>query len=792
MLNNNETITNPPSSPTMRNPMNPTTTNPTNMKKLEEEESTTTNPTNNNNNPTNKTTNEEHFVDNLAPQTKKTKLYEDIIPESEKFYNYYFNIQKIVETKEEMSKLIYTLQQPLPLTFRINDALPENLILQIKKQIENFKLELNKFYFNEKEKIIVTESEMLQEKSQQSQEGLQESLQKSQENNFVMLDILNLKDIDPLIYQVVPNISKKKIKNFNEFLKFRDFLIKLNDIGFVTRQELVSMIPPLCFTKKLKSQHNTLQENTLSQIYGYVDMCSAPGSKSTQMCEYLLQCQPNKFLICNDIDKKRLHTLNTNINNRMPYQLLSNIIITHHNAITLHQLLKNIPIYGIICDAVCSGDGTLRKSVDLWQRWNYDLGHVNHVNQISILVSAMNIILNANYSNNNNDTINNDNNNEKISDNGGHLIIKNNNKEEEMREIIYSTCSLNPIENEAVVSEAIRRTGNKFEIIPIEGLSGLKYKEGLVTWKVTDKFGNLLNSPNENNKTMFPKEEENKLLNLERTMRILPHLNNSGGFYVAKLRLKTENLVDSLQKKVKNKVYNSKDKNRDKNLIYFKKVNEEILKEIYNFYGLNNLDYNHFILQIQKDTNLSKLPKKIFYISNLYLVNYLLKNYNEESILPIKIYNAGIVCFELDNQTKRYFLTCQGATHLLPYLLQSTNVALPSANVASTLEEGLSAVSAMSASGNSDEGKNNNGVSTQLVKIKKEEMVSLLKNGKLLLEDNEKVQKEMKMGPCVLQCVELPNLVAIGNKINYNLIQLKTSKDDVEKLLTKLEYDYNF
>lgn len=53
--------------------------------------------------------------------------------------------------------------------------------------------------------------------------------------------------------------------------------------------------------------------------------------------------------------------------------------------------------------------------------------------------------------------------------------------------LVYSTCSLNPIEDEAVVAEVIRRTGGAMQLIDVsDQIPKLKRMAGLKTWKVFD------------------------------------------------------------------------------------------------------------------------------------------------------------------------------------------------------------------------------------------------------------------------------------------------------------------
>ena len=67
----------------------------------------------------------------------------------------------------------------------------------------------------------------------------------------------------------------------------------------------------------------------------------------------------------------------------------------------------------VLCDVPCSGDGTLRKAPVIWKRWNAAGGNMLHGLQLQIACKGVRLM--------------------RL---GGRLV--------------YSTCSLNPIENEAV------------------------------------------------------------------------------------------------------------------------------------------------------------------------------------------------------------------------------------------------------------------------------------------------------------------------------------------------------
>ena len=103
--------------------------------------------------------------------------------------------------------------------------------------------------------------------------------------------------------------------------------------------------------------------------------------------------------------------------------------------------------------------------------------------------------------------------------------------------LVYSTCSLNPVEDEAVVQRLILEGGQ--ENVSIEDatnlIPGLKFSKGLSKWKVGSKDGDIYSTWNEVAEkhqsqirpNMFPSESADKL-NLDRCIRVLPHQQDTG------------------------------------------------------------------------------------------------------------------------------------------------------------------------------------------------------------------------------------------------------------------------
>lgn len=161
----------------------------------------------------------------------------------------------------------------------------------------------------------------------------------------------------------------------------------------------------------------------------------------------------------------------------------------------------------VLCDVPCSGDGTIRKNEKIWNSWSPVAGLTLHSTQVQIFARGCQLV--------------------KL---GGRIV--------------YSTCSFNPIENEAVVAEVLRQTKGAIRLVDVSAsLPELKRKPGLSTWKVTNKEGEFIESIEDIKdmrqrkkhaaSTFPPTAEEAKEMHLDRCLRIYPHQQDTGGFFVA-------------------------------------------------------------------------------------------------------------------------------------------------------------------------------------------------------------------------------------------------------------------
>lgn len=359
---------------------------------------------------------------------------------------------------------------------------------------------------------------------------------------------------DQLAWQMT--IPKGIIRRHPPFASFQKFLVSETSVGNISRQEAVSMIPPLVMDVKP------------GMIV--LDLCAAPGSKAAQLIEMVHHGEESRLqtvlgklkreqdgeadindtnevqepdgaysddgrttglLIANDSDYRRAHMLI----HQMKRLNSPNLIVTNHDA-TIFPSIKlpsewvsedgvargrYLKFDRILADVPCSGDGTCRKNVNVWKDWNPGNALGLFQIQVRILVRALQML--------------------KV---GGRVV--------------YSTCSMNPVENEAVVATAIERCGGVSTVDVIdctEALPKLKRRPGLDAWKVMDKEGRIWGSWSEVEQhraangdeglgrlaeAMFPPVGQVEKIPFERCMRVYPHLQDTGAFFITALQKRTE------------------------------------------------------------------------------------------------------------------------------------------------------------------------------------------------------------------------------------------------------------
>eukprot|EP00461_Guttulinopsis_vulgaris_P007794 UN07844 len=206
------------------------------------------------------------------------------------------------------------------------------------------------------------------------------------------------------------------------------------------------MIPPLLLD--VKPHHVVL------------DMCAAPGSKTSQLLEALHLGLadgevPTGMCIANDANPQRANLLVHQLKRLgSPAFLVTNHEGQIFPALTTTDQLNGtnseptpIQFDRILCDAPCGGDGTMRKTPTVWANWSLHNSYALQPLQLQIAYRGLQLL-----------------------------------KEDGL--MVYSTCSINPLEDEAVVMELIRRGGGNLELVSIpEILPELKHSPGQTDWK---------------------------------------------------------------------------------------------------------------------------------------------------------------------------------------------------------------------------------------------------------------------------------------------------------------------
>ena len=124
--------------------------------------------------------------------------------------------------------------------------------------------------------------------------------------------------------------------------------------------------------------------------------------------------------------------------------------------------------------------------------------------------------------------------------------------------MVYSTCSINPIEDEAVVAGLVKRFYGKLKVVDSlhdELLPGFIFRRGKLSWENSLDVFSVGESSQEDQKETIkrlpgllpsmiaPSVGEAKSMNLEKCLRVLPQDQNTGGFFIAVLEL-TEDLTE--------------------------------------------------------------------------------------------------------------------------------------------------------------------------------------------------------------------------------------------------------
>ena len=382
--------------------------------------------------------------------------------------NQFVSCQTDLEKETERQKFIESLSTILPASFRLGQDVGETLRDKLENELEEFVgkefeitvsstrgVNVNKGRPQKKQQTNINTENHDDNDNNDNKDEQQEKMSTNNDNtNNDNND--NNDDDDTTTKLVAPakripyiphayqmSVDRRTIRRNQSLEIFHRWLVRQSDAGFLTRQETVSMIPPVVLNPE---PHHAV-----------LDMCAAPGSKTSQLLEVVgvvpsNQQEPKGFVVANDSDAKRAYMLVSQIKRlNSPSIFVTSAdaqrfpLLRHNNN---NSKAKEGIFDRVLADVPCSGNGTARKNMGIWRHWNQGGSLALHPLQLSIALNGARLT--------------------KI---GGYLC--------------YSTCSMNPIENEAVVAELLRSTDGALELVEKRpDLPGLIARPGWSSWTV--------------------------------------------------------------------------------------------------------------------------------------------------------------------------------------------------------------------------------------------------------------------------------------------------------------------
>lgn len=455
--------------------------------------------------------------------------------------------------REDLTPFFEAMARPLPLTFRLRSTADSKLVGILQKKLR----------------------------------APENTTAASSSNNGIrpVFTRLDFDDDNMQVYQA--SCSKAALTADPEV---KALLLENSQNGVMARQELGSMLPVAALASA-----GFLSSDATRRC---LDICASPGSKTLQALEVLHQLgkttkakqklkssAPKVLLVANDILKSRLEALQQAVaRSGVPESLTQSVVYTCQDAtkfelraVTAAARTKKkrepttdataaaagcrrrpplLHFDAILCDVPCSGDGTCRKDRHVLPPWKPAIGNQLHATQVAILSRAVALL-----------------------EPGGCVC--------------YSTCSLNPVENEAVVAAVLHEYNKnndddddhqpslELERWPV--IPGLILRDGISHWKIAhyrsssgntaDPLDSTTTSDFDDDRTesdrrsdsssklmwydtfeeaqrssgggkdqvwspsMWPPPDAAQM-NLSRCKRLFPQDNDSGGFFLALIRKK--------------------------------------------------------------------------------------------------------------------------------------------------------------------------------------------------------------------------------------------------------------
>lgn len=154
-----------------------------------------------------------------------------------------------------------------------------------------------------------------------------------------------------------------------------------------------------------------------------LDLCAAPGGKSLILAEAL---GDRGHLTCNELSDRRRARLRAVLEDYLPREMRERVRVTGHDG-SKWCLHETEAFDRILLDAPCSGERHLLENPEELKLWSPARSKNLAVRQYALLASA-------------------------------HAVVRRGGR------IVYSTCSISPLENDAVVARLLKKRSGEVEL----------------------------------------------------------------------------------------------------------------------------------------------------------------------------------------------------------------------------------------------------------------------------------------------------------------------------------------
>ncbi|OQS03166.1 tRNA (cytosine-5-)-methyltransferase NSUN2 [Thraustotheca clavata] len=420
---------------------------------------------------------------------------------------------------------------------------------------------------------------------------------------------------DPSIWKI--NVDAKTLRKTPSLEAVNNFIRDQALIGSVLRQESMNMLLPRFMD--LQPNHNVL------------DLHGSGASRAAVFVERMLDSdskEPTGVVLVNEPDAasatKAIRVVSNTVSNA------SNIIITTHKAEEFPEAFDESLVFDrVLCSVPCSGDGSIRKYPEKWRTWTPTTSLPYHATQVELAQKALQSL--------------------KV---GGYMV--------------YCTRSFHPIENEAVVAQILRTANGAYELVDASSfVPELKTRPGVSSWQVCkDDMTKLesFDSTSESDRramklrpSMFPPAKD-EIFNLDRCIRVLPHDNDTHGFFIAVIRKTCEVEQISVGPTLTHHTtaLNTKKSKEVKRLGLFSPIEPQHYEQLQERYALD-LEAN----QLMEHVKITK-TRDVHFVTPA--VAQMLQAYSNK----LNVHKAGTAAFQI--QQDAYSLLDDGLHAICPHL----------------------------------------------------------------------------------------------------------------------------